>query len=81
MKPLISHPGDLTPETEWLDTQWAWTPEEDMIDHRTKGRLCAAALLPFHAGKPDWDGFSKSIRWMQAAADHFRVELVTVLKG
>jgi len=52
-----------------------------MIDHRTKGRLCAAALLPFHAGKPDWDGFSKSIRWMQAAADHFRVELVTVLKG
>lgn len=81
MKPLISHPGDLTPETEWLDTQWAWTPEEALIEHQTKGRLCAAALLPFLNGKPDWAGFSNSIRWMQAAADHFGVELVTVLNA
>ncbi len=81
MKPLISKPEDLAPDTEWLDTQWAWTPEESLVEHQTKARLCAAALLPFHNGRPDWDGFAKSIRWMQAAADHFGVELVVVLNA
>ena len=81
MKTLISKPADLTPETPWLDTQWAWTGEESLIEHQTKARLCAAALLPFRDGKPDWDGFTASIRWMQAAADYFGVELVVVLNA
>jgi hypothetical protein len=80
-KHLISRPEELTPETPWLDTKWAWTSEEELIDHTTKGRLCAAALLPFRDGKPDWDGFAASIRWMQQAADRFGVELVTVLNA
>lgn len=81
MKPLISRPEDLRPQTTWLDTKWAWTSEEELIDHTTKGRLCAAALLPFDAGKPDWKGFAASIRWMQTAADHYGVELVVVLNA
>jgi dihydrodipicolinate synthase/N-acetylneuraminate lyase len=81
MKTLISDPKELTPATSWLDTQWAWTGEEELIDHETKSRLCAAALLPFRDQKPDWEGFSSSIRWMQAAADHYGVELVVVLNA
>ncbi len=81
MKPLISKPEDLTPNTSWLNTTWAWTAEEALIDHTTKARLCAAALLPFRDRKPDWEGFVASIRWMQAAADHFGVELVVVLNA
>ena len=81
MKPLISKPEELTPQTSWLDTTWAWTGEEALIDHTSKPRLCAAALLPFRDRKPDWDGFTASIRWMQAAADHFGVELVVVLNA
>ena len=81
MKPLISKPEDLTPNTPWLDTKWAWTGEEALINHATKARLCAAALLPFRDRKPDWEGFIASIRWMQAAADHFGVELVVVLNA
>ncbi|MCB1277294.1 hypothetical protein [Prosthecobacter sp.] len=81
MKSLISNPADLTPNTSWLDTQWAWTGEEALIDHNTKARLCAAALLPFRDQTPDWAGFISSIRWMQSAADRFGVELVVVLNA
>ena len=81
MKNLIARPEDLTPQTSWLETKWAWTSEEQLIDHRTKGRLCAAVLLPFRDQKPDWDGFLASIHWMQAAADHYGVELVCVLNA
>ena len=81
MKTLISNPEDLTPTTPWLDTCWAWTGEEELIEHQTKARLCAAALLPFRDRKPDWEGFASSIRWMQAAADHYGVELVVVLNA
>ncbi len=81
MKSLIAKPEDLTPDTIWLDTKWGWTSEEELIDHRAKPRLCAAALLPFRDQKPDWKGFVASIRWMQAAADHFGVELVVVLNA
>ena len=80
-KTLISKPEELTPQTTWLDTKWAWTSEESLIDHTTKARLCAAALLPFRYQKPDWEGFTASIRWMQSAADQFGVELVTVLNA
>jgi hypothetical protein len=81
MKTLIEHSDDLTPDTAWADTKWAWTSEEEMIEHRIKSRLCAAALLPFKDRAPDWDGFVASIRWMQAAADHYGVELVVVLNA
>ena len=81
MKQLITKPEQLTPHTPWLDTTWAWTGEESLIDHSTKSRLCAAALLPFRDRKPDWEGFLASIRWMQGAADHYGVELVVVLNA
>ena len=81
MKALISKPEELTPQTTWRDTKWAWTSEEELVDHTTKARLCAAALLPFRDRQPDWEGFAASIRWMQSAADHYGVELVTVLNA
>jgi len=81
MKSLIFQPENLTPQTPWLDTKWASIGEEELIDHTTKARLCAAALLPFRDRKPDWEGFLASIRWMQTAADHFDVELVVVLNA
>jgi hypothetical protein len=81
MNPLIANPHDLTPSTNWHDTKWAWTSEESLINHQTKARLCAAALLPFRNEKPDWEGFVASIAWMQSAADHYGVELVVVLNA
>ncbi|MBX7207274.1 MAG: hypothetical protein K1X78_03090 [Verrucomicrobiaceae bacterium] len=81
MKTLISNPEELTPSTAWLDTKWAWTGEEELIDHTSKPRLCAAALLPFRDRKPDWEGFLASIRWMKATADHHGVEFVPVLNA
>jgi hypothetical protein len=81
MKTLISDPKELAPDTPWLDTTWAWTGEEALVDHTHKARLCAAALLPFRDRKPDWEGFATSIRWMQATADHYGVELVVVLNA
>jgi hypothetical protein len=81
MQELISDPRDLTPQTTWQQTQWAWVGEEELVDHSTKSRLCAAALLPFRDGKPDWEGFTASIRWMQSAADYYGVELVVVLNA
>jgi hypothetical protein len=81
MKSLISDPSDLTPQTQWQETKWAWTSEESLADHTTKARLCAATLLPFNGGLPDWDSFANSIRWMKASADHYGVELVPVLNA
>jgi hypothetical protein len=81
MAELISDPRDLRPDTPWSATRWAWTAEESLVDHQSKPRLCAAALLPFRGGQPDWDGFAASIAWMQQAADHYGVELVTVLNA
>jgi hypothetical protein len=81
MKPLITDPKDLTPQTAWHETQWAWTGEEQLVDHRTKPRLCAATLLPFQDARPDWPSFASSIRWMADAADHYGVEFVPVLNA
>jgi hypothetical protein len=78
---LIEHPDELRPGTAWRETVWAWTSEEALVDHSTKARLCAAALLPFRGGEPDWDGFTASLRWMYAAADRYGVELVPVLNA
>ena len=81
MQEHLSNPRDLTPQTSWHQTRWAWVGEEELVDHTTKARLCAAALLPFRDRQPDWAGFAASIRWMQAAADHYGVELVIVLNA
>jgi hypothetical protein len=81
MKPLISRPEDLTPTTPWSATKWAWTAEEALVDHRSKARLCAAALLPFKDKQPDWDGFAAALRWQYAAAEHYGVELIPVLNA
>ena len=45
---LIHDPADLKPDTPWSHTIWAYTGEEELVDHSTKARLCVAALLPFH---------------------------------
>lgn len=81
MKPLISDPAELTPRTPWRETRWAWTAEEELVDHRTRARLCAAALLPFRDGQPDWAGFAAALRWQYAAAEHYGVELIPVLNA
>lgn len=78
---LIADPSDLKPGTPWTDTVWAWTAEEEMITHARKPRLCAATLLPFAGGRPDWDGFVRSLQWMMDAAAHYRIEFVPVLNA
>ena len=81
MKEFITCREELRPETKWEETKWGWVAEEELIDHRRKSRLCAAALLPFRDGHPDWEGFLASIRWMMRAAEHYGVELVVVLNA
>ena len=78
---LITSPADLKPDTPWQQTIWAHTSEEALVDHETKARLCVATLLPFKDRKPDWDGFAKSVRWMQQCAAHYGVEMVFVLNA
>ena len=78
---LISDPADLKPETPWRDTIWAWTAEEALADHQTKARVCVATLLPFREGKPDWDGFIRSIAWMRNCAAYYGVEIAFVLNA
>jgi hypothetical protein len=81
MKPLINQPADLTPQTRWQETKWAWVGEEELVDHQTKARLCSAVLLPFQNREPDWDSFVSSLHWMFEAAKHYNVELVPVLNA
>ncbi|WP_009958449.1 hypothetical protein [Verrucomicrobium spinosum] len=81
MSALIHDPADLKPSTPWSDTVWAWTSEEELVDHSTKARLCVAALLPFQDQKPDWDGFVRSIDWMRRCAARYGVEIDFVLNA
>lgn len=81
MSDLISAAADLKPTTTWQETVWAYTPEESLVDHSTKARLCVATLLPFKDQKPDWEGFSKSVRWMQQCGEYYGVEMVFVLNA
>ncbi|HCN75869.1 MAG TPA: hypothetical protein DIT13_01585 [Verrucomicrobiales bacterium] len=81
MPDLISDPKDLKPTTAWQETVWAWTAEEELADHTSKARLCVATLLPFKDRKPDWEGFSKSVRWMRQCGEHYGVEMVFVLNA
>ncbi|MES2596941.1 MAG: hypothetical protein V4662_16475 [Verrucomicrobiota bacterium] len=78
---LISNPADLKPTTTWQETIWAYTAEEELVDHSTKARLCVATLLPFKDKQPDWEGFTKSVRWMQECGDYYGVEMVFVLNA
>jgi hypothetical protein len=78
---LITHPSDLKPTTPWQDTIWAYTPEEELVDHQTKSRLCVATLLPFKNQQPDWEGFTRSVHWMQQCGNHYGVEMVFVLNA
>lgn len=78
---LISDPADLRPGTPWADTAWAWTPEESLVDHQARARLCVATLLPFHNGQPDWEGFERSVAWMARCGEHYGVELAFVLNA
>lgn len=78
---LITDPADLKPDTPWTDTVWAWRAEEDLVDHATKARLCVATLLPFRDGKPDWEGFERSIAWMLRCGEHYGVEMAFVLNA
>lgn len=78
---LISDASDLKPDTPWSDTAWAYTSEEELVDHTSKTRLCVAALLPFQDGKPDWEGFVRSIAWMRDGAAKYGVEIVFVLNA
>lgn len=81
MTELISNPNDLKPTTTWQETVWAWTAEEELADHTQKARLCVATLLPFKDREPDWEGFSKSVRWMQQCGEYYGVEMVFVLNA
>jgi dihydrodipicolinate synthase/N-acetylneuraminate lyase len=81
MMNLIERIEELRPETKWSETKWAWTSEESLVDHTNKARLCAAILLPFKNGKPDWEGFVRSIDWMRRAALQYDVEFVPVLNA
>jgi len=78
---MIADPTELTPDTRWDETVWAHTPEETLVNHRRRPRLCVATLLPFRDGKPDWEGFERTIRWMLAAGDAHGVELAFVLNA
>ena len=71
----------LFPETTWKDTPWAWVGEEALVDHQTCARLCVATLLPFRDGEPDWAGFERSIKWMIACAEEYKIEIVFVLNA
>lgn len=78
---LIDDPAELKPETSWQETVWAYQSEESLVDHETKARLCVATLLPFKDGKPDWEGFVRSIDWMRKAGEHYGVEMAFVLNA
>ncbi|HND52575.1 MAG TPA: hypothetical protein PLV92_09270, partial [Pirellulaceae bacterium] len=78
---LIDDPLKLQPDTPWAETVWAWTAEEELVDHVTRSRLCSAVLLPFRDRQPDWDGFVAQLNWQYAAAESHGVELVPVLNA
>ena len=78
---MITTSADLKPETTWRETVWAHTTEESLADHETPARLCVATLLPFSKGKPDWEGFERSVAWMKACGEHFGVEMAFVLNA
>ena len=81
MQRLIDDPGELLPGMPWDETVWGHTPEEALIDHGARPRLCGAALLPFNKQLPDWEGFYASLSWMYSASEARGVEFVPVLNA
>lgn len=78
---MIRTADELTPGTTWGETVWAQTREEELADPDANPRLCVAALLPFLEGRPDWEGFEKSLRWMAACAETYGIDIRFVLNA
>ena len=78
---MIKDASDLLPTTQWSETIWSKTREEDLLDSRSSSRLCVAALLPFRDSQPDWGSFDRMLVWMHECAHHFGVEITFVLNA
>ena len=78
---MIRTADQLQPDSQWSETVWAHSREEDLIDDQSNPRLCVAALLPFKGGNPDWGSFEKMLHWMMTCAKHFGVDLTFVLNA
>ena len=78
---MIKDASDLLPTTQWSETIWSKTREEDLLDSRSSSRLCVAALLPFKDTQPDWGSFDRMLVWMHERAHHFGVEITFVLNA
>ena len=78
---MIHKADQLHPHSQWSETVWAHSREEDLLDDQSSPRLCVAALLPFKGGEPDWGSFEKMLHWMMICAKHFGVDLTFVLNA
>lgn len=78
---MIQKAEELQPDTQWSETVWAHSREEDLMNDQSNPRLCVAALLPFKDGQPDWGSFERMLQWMVKCADHFGVEITFVLNA
>jgi len=78
---MIQKAEELQPDTQWSETVWAHSREEDLMNDQSNPRLCVAALLPFKDGQPDWGSFERMLHWMMKCADHFGVEITFVLNA
>jgi len=78
---MIQKAEELQPDTQWSETVWAHSREEDLMNDQSNPRLCVAALLPFKDGQPDWGSFERMLQWMMKCADHFGVEITFVLNA
>ena len=78
---MIQNGEELQPHTQWSQTVWAHSREENLIDEHSNPRLCVAALLPFRNGLPDWASFENMLHWMMKCAAHFGVEITFVLNA
>jgi dihydrodipicolinate synthase/N-acetylneuraminate lyase len=81
MKLMIQSADELQPDTQWSETAWAHSREEDRTDDHSNPRLCVAALLPFNKGQPDWGSFERMLHWMMNCAKHFGIEVTFVLNA
>ena len=78
---MFKDASDLLPSTQWSETIWSMSREEDLVDSRSSPRLCVAALLPFKDAQPDWRSFERMLVWMNECANYFGVEITFVLNA
>ena len=78
---MIYNSSELKPTTLWGETIWSQAREEELVDDVSSPRLCVAALLPFKDGLPDWESFERMLKWMNACAEYFGVEIIFVLNA